>query len=629
MKTLLLLTSSLILATPALAQSEPDIILADPIRDDLITVVATGSGARLSDTGQSISVAGAGELASVQGPDLARVLERLPGVAIARTGGFGSQTSLFVRGGNSDQVLVLVDGVRVNDVASPGGAYDFGNLTAGGLGKVELLRGSNSVVWGSQAMAGVLAFTSREWNGVEASAEYGAHNSFDGQVSMGLTGERYSIGLTGGYTRTDGVSAAAAGSEPDGFRQWRLAGRARMQLAEGLSAVVNGRYADSRADIDGYPAPLYVFADTPEYQKTREISGRAGLEYSRAAFSLAGGFALSDMRRDYYDPTFSPDPNYGTKGRSERAEVTGRYDFGGAIRLDFGGSSEWTRLSDEAATRRARLSSAHALLGWYGERVKLAAGVRLDDHSRFGSEWTFGANGSVEIADGWRVRASYGEGFKAPTLYQLFSEYGNTALSPERSRSYDAGIEKGDRNGPLHFAVTAFRRDTRSLIDYVSCFSSANALCADGRYGFYDNVGRARAQGIEVELGAQASENFRASAAYTYLDAENRTRGDLNFGNALARRPAHVLTVSADWTTPLQGLVLGADTRLVGYRFDDAANATRLDGYVLTTLRASLPITEAVELYARIENLTDEPYTTAAGYGVPGRAAYGGVRARF
>lgn len=629
MKYVFFLSSSLVLAVPALAQSEPDVVLTHPLRDDLITVVATGSGMRLADTGQSISVIGAEELDRVQGPDLTRVLERLPGVAIARTGGVGSQTSLFVRGGNSDQVLVLVDGVRVNDVASPGGAYDFGNLAAGGLGKVELLRGSNSVVWGSQAMAGVLAVTSREWNGVEASAEYGANDSYDGQVSAGLTGGRYSVGLTGGYTRTDGVSAAASGTEPDGFRQWRLAGRARLQLVEGLSAVVNGRYADSRADIDGYPAPLYVFADTPEYQKTREISGRAGLAYDSAGFSLAGGFALSDMRRNYYDPTFSPDPNYGTRGRSERADLTGRYDVSDAIRLDFGGSSEWTRLSDGAGGHRARLSSAHALLGWYGDRVKLAAGVRIDDHSRFGSAWTFGANGSVEIADGWRARASYGEGFKAPTLYQLFSEYGNTALSPERSRSYDAGIEKGNRNGPLHFAVTAFRRDTRNLIDYVSCFSSTNALCADGRFGFYENVGRARAQGVEVELGAQASDTLRASAAYTYLDTENRTRGDFNFGNALARRPAHVLTVSADWITPLHGLTLGADARLVGDRFDDAANATRLDGYVLTTLRASLPITRAVELYGRVENLTGERYATAGGYGVPGRAAYGGVRARF
>ena len=222
-----------------------------------------------------------------------------------------------------------------------------------------------------------------------------------------------------------------------------------------------------------------------------------------------------------------------------------------------------------------------------------------------------------------------GEGFKAPTLYQLFSEYGNLALSPERSRSYDIGIEKGDRNGPLHFALTGFRRDSRDLIDFVSCpFGAVTPVCA-GRFGYYNNIARARAEGIEVELGAQVSERVRAQASYTYLKTENRTAGSANFGNELARRPAHAVTVSADWTTPLNDLALGADIRMVGDSFNDAGNFTRIDGYVLATLRASLPVNETLELYGRVENLTDERYQTVAGYGTAGRSAFVGARAKF
>jgi vitamin B12 transporter len=251
------------------------------------------------------------------------------------------------------------------------------------------------------------------------------------------------------------------------------------------------------------------------------------------------------------------------------------------------------------------------------------------DHSRFGSEWTFGVNGSVGIVADWRVRASYGEGFKVPTLFQLYSNYGNEALVPERSRSVDLAVEKGDRNAPLHVALTVFRRDSRDLIDYVSCWKITTGICAGRPYGTYDNVGKARAEGIEAELGAKISERFRAGAAYTYVKAINRTAGDPRQGNDLARRPRHALTVSADWTTPLAGLALGADLRMVGDSFDDAYGSSRIDGHALVTLRAAVPVAGAVELYGRIENLTDQRYETATGYGVPGRSAYVGVRGRF
>ena len=232
-----------------------------PVRrvvDDEITVVATGLRDTIEDVGQSVSIVGLDEIEAVQGPDLTRVLERLPGVTFTRNGGPGGFTGLRVRGANAEQVLMLVDGVRVADVAAPGGGYDFGNLMSGGIGKVELLRGSNSVAWGSEAIGGIVAVTSRDVNGIEASAEYGARESIDGQVNAGLRGRRYAGSVNGGYTRSDGFSSAAPGSEPDGFRQWRIGGKARVDLGEALTASVAARHADSRLDIDGFPPPLYV-----------------------------------------------------------------------------------------------------------------------------------------------------------------------------------------------------------------------------------------------------------------------------------------------------------------------------------------------------------------------------------
>jgi len=623
-KYLLSLGISFLASAPALAQAEPD------VPSTQITVVATGSRTLLKDTGQSVSIVDHAEIASVQGPDLTRVLERLPGVTFTRNGDQGSFTGVRLRGADAEQVLVLLDGVRINDPGAPGGGYDFGSMLSGGIERVDLLRGSNSVVWGSQAIGGVIALTSRELDGIEASVEGGSRNSWSADAAAGVRRERYAVTLNGGYTSTDGISAAATGTEPDGFRQWRIGGRGRAGLTDALSATLAIRHADSRLEIDGYPAPAFNFADTAEYQTMRETSGRAELTYASYPLALDAGFALSDTRRAYVDPAFGTAPYYDTKGRSERADFSGSYQLGGGLRADFGADSEWTHFSGSGEPEHsARLSSGHLLLGYSSGGFDLAAGGRLDDHSRFGSEWTFGANASAVLTGDWRVRASYGEGFKVPTLFQLYSNYGNQALVPERTRSFDAALEKGDRNSPLHAAVTLFRRDSRDLIDYVSCFGVTTGICTNRPFGTYDNVGKARAEGVEVELGGRMSEHFRASAAYTYVKATNRTAGDARQGNDLARRPRHALTVSADWTSPLAGLALGADLRVVGDSFDDAYAFTRLDGYALVTLRASVPVTRAVELYGRIENLTDERYRTVAGYGTPGRSAFVGVRGRF
>lgn len=627
-KKYLLSVSVLAFAAPAVAQEGEKIVLTPLLRDDLITVIATGSETPLSKTGQPVTVITADEIQSIQGPDITRVLERVPGLTITRNGGPGSFTGVRLRGSDAEQVLVLVDGVRLEDVSAPSGGFDFGTLTPGGVERIDVLRGSNSIVWGSAAIGGVIAVQSRDLNGIEASAELGANDSYLADAAAGIASDFGALTLNGGYSRSDGVSAAAVGTEPDGFRQWRVGGRGRINLSQDLAIVATARYADTRTDIDGFAPPTYSFGDTPEYQDTRQASGRVGLRYTGSDLTLNTGFSISDTKRDYYDPTFGTDPSYGYKGRSERVDLTGRVNLPADFTLDFGGDSEWTRFSSTFdAQAKANLTSGHALLGWSSDRASLAAGVRVDDHSRFGTAWTFGANGAFELVDNLRLRASYGEGFKAPTLYQLLSDYGNAGLNPERSKSYDAGLEWGVPHGQLHAAVTVFRRDSRNLITFVSC-ASLNA-CATRPFGLYDNVGLARAQGVEAELGARPTDTLHLQAAYTYLETENRTRGTANFGKDLARRPAHALTLSSDWTTPLAGLTLGADLRLVGDSFDNASNTRRLDGYALTTVRASFPLTEKVELYGRVENVFDVNYQTVADYGTWGRSAYIGIRAKY
>ena len=618
MKYLFLLGCSLAIATPALAQDAASgdagsdfdnagskIALSESY---LITVTATGQQSKVTTSGQSISVLTDQDITRTQGSDITRVLERLPGVTFARNGGQGSATSLFVRGANSEQLLVLIDGVRMEDTAAPSGGFDFANLESGGISRIELLRGSNSIAWGSDAMGGVLAVTTREVDGLAGSVEYGAHDTLSLDGGAGISRDAYAISVNAGYTRSDGISAAAAGTEPDPYRQWRIGGKARANLADNLSLNATYRHSENRVAFDSW-----LFVDDSEYQTAMVDSGRVGFEYGDgSSFSLSGGLALSNTHREYFDPSWTSDPTFISSGRSVRADLRGHLALPSNFALDFGGDSEWSRFSSTYDPRQtARLSGVHAMLGYHGDRLHLTAGARYDDHSRFGSHWTFGANGSFDLGSDWRIKASYGEGFKAPTLYQLYGYGGNLALKAETSRSYEAGIEKRAMGGKLFFAATAFNRDSTNLIDYVWPTG-------------YLNVAKARARGIELEARATVTANFTASATYTYLEATNR-----GTGKDLPRRANHALTTSLDWTTPLAGLKLGADLRLVGDSFDNASNTSRLDGYGLLTLRAAVPVGEHFELFGRVENVTDQTYQVAKGYGTYGRSAYAGLRLKW
>ncbi|NML93143.1 TonB-dependent receptor plug domain-containing protein [Novosphingobium olei] len=609
-----------------------------------ITVLATGSETAIDQTGQAIGVLTAEDLQRLQGPDLVRVVEHLPGVAFARTGGPGSQTSLFVRGANSEHVLVLVDGVRLNDVSSPKGANDFATLQTGGLGSVELLRGSNSVIWGSEAIGGVLAVTSRELNGVEANAEGGTHASFSGNAVAGISNARGALTLNGGYDRTDGVSAARSGTEAEGYEQWRVGGTGRFEVVPGLSVVATARYARSHSDMDGYAPPLYTFGDTLEYQITRQFTARGGLRYRSTLLDLDAGYAFSDTRRDTYDGGAGDILEYGYAGRSQRAELTGRLRLPEHFALDFGADSERQTLPREgSASPRSRLNSVHALLGWYGDRAELAAGLRYDDHNQYGDAWTFGANASVRLAANLRLRASYGEGFRAPTLFELYDPtYGNVAyqslgidpLRPERSRSYDAGLEWGSRDR-VFAAISVFRRDTRNLIEFFSCYGVSTPACdaaniaGFGFGGIYYNASRARAEGVELEWSAKPSANLAVGMNATFLRARDRSKGTFTYDKDLPRRPFATVTGSIDWKTPLTGLSLGADLRFRSESFNDRANATKLEGGMITDLRASYAILPSLELYGRVENLFDAYVPTVADYNTWGRAAFAGVRVRY
>lgn len=625
------------LATPALAESGGDIV-----------VTAARIAQPADQVGQSVTVIDAHTIQQRQTVSVADLLATTPGVTLARNGGQGSVTSLFLRGANSEQTLVLIDGVRVNDPSSPGGGFDFGNLLAGPVKRIEVLRGSNSVAYGSDAIGGVINITSEtpgDTPSAEGAGEYGySHTGYVHGTASGKVGPA-TIGIGAAYYDTDGISqfdVNKGGRERDGYRNTTLNARATIEAAPNLSLDLRGYYINARVDTDGFSTPTFTFGDDPEYTRSTQYIGYAGANLSLFGGHFTNRLAFTYFQNDRHnvDPSGSIFPGFdGTKpfdgrGRDRRLEYQGVAQIIDPVTLVFGyehDAPSFRTSSYGGAYKSAsvNIDSGYALAVVTPiDTLSVTAGLRHDDHSLFGGATTFGANGAWTLGP-VVLRASYGEGFKAPTLYQLLGDYGNPALNPERSKSYDGGATLELFDKKLALGATYFARTSRNLISFVNC-SAGIAICAGGArpFGTYNNTALAKAHGVELDAAYHPDASLTLAANYTLTDVYDRSVGSTTYGKRLARRPASVGSVSADWTSPWR-LAVGTTARFVGHSFDNASNSNRLAGYTLVDLRASFPLTRTIEVYARVENLFDKQYETVLNYGTYGRAAYGGVRVKF
>lgn len=618
---------STIVAVPATAHAQDA---------DTIVVTAARTAQKVDDVAISTTVITRADIETRQSVAVIDLLRTTPGVTISANGGLGTTTSVNIRGAESDQTVTLIDGVKINDPSSPGGGYNFGNLLTGNIERIEVVRGSQSVLWGSQAIGGVVNIITRAPTddlSLNASGEYGWRDTvrLAGNASARFGPVSASVG--GDYFRTDGFSAFDAvlgGKELDGFRHYGANAKFNVALSDAVSIDLRGWYSDGKAGIDGFPPPTYSFGDTPEFTRTKDVIGYAGLNAA-----LFGGrwrnriaYVITDTRRSNTDLTGGSElETFNAQGRNERFEYQGVADLGNMLSATFGAETEQSRYRTSSYGSPFSLASARTN-SIYGELtvkpvtgLSLTGGARYDHHNTFGGKAIFAANAVFSPNAGHTIlRASFGEGFKTPTLFQLYSDYGNTALRPESSNSWDMGVTQRLLAGRIEVGATWFERTTRNQIIFVSCAAPLTGICTNRPYGTYDNVARSRAKGLEVTLALHPVDALKVQAAYSYIDAENELTGQ-----DLPRRPRHSVNTSVDYDWAF-GLKTGFTITHVGSSFDNASNSRKLQGYVLVDLRAAYPVTDKVELFARIENLFDEQYETAYRYGTARRAAYTGVR---
>lgn len=540
---------------------------------------------------------------------VAEVLRSVPGVDIVRSGSDGSVTFAELRGANSTQTLVLVDGQRLNSPYFPG--YDLSSLTTENIERIEIVRGPFSALYGSDALGGVIQiFTRPAQPGLAGQATVEAGDAGQRAGSVFASYGEETLGVSGSYRdgRVDGDRGNSDWQQQNGAL--RIEGR----FAEGARIALEGAIEES--DL-GVPGPVGRETPRARYGTRQE---RLSLPVS---FSPAPGHEATLLFSDVVARPRFDDPDSFFSSRTDARSLQGRACdtwTSGANRLTGFVSFERGRVND-GSNFGPSLEGQHTTIWGAGfeDSWKLAggitatAGVRYDDHSQFGAAWSPRATAAWLSSDAlWKVRASGGSAFRAPTVGELYYPFsGNPDLKPERSTAYDLGVERYLPGGRIEASL--FWNDFRDLIVFDFA-RSANF-----------NVGRARTRGVEVALRQDLARALSVDAGYTYLDAQDR-----GTGLALIRRPRHRAFLGASWQ-PLGGLSLAPRATFVGNRPDsDALTGKRVESPSFLRLdlfaRYSLG---PVAPYARVENLADRRYEEVNGYPAPRRRFAAGLEARF
>jgi len=624
----------------------PAVAADDPATANLDTVVvtATRTDQPRALTGESMSVITAADLSTSQIVLVADALAQTPGLTIVRNGGIGQTTSLGMRGALTGQTLLLLDGVRINDPSAPDGSAILADLLVNNVERIEVLRGPQSTLYGSDAIGGVVNILSRRGAAgageLGASAEVGSLASYRGNIAAHGTDGAIEYGAAVNYYRTAGISAADArdaNPEADGYRNIGATGNIRWQLAEAVSLDARGYYVAARSAFDGYPPPDYSFQDTLEYGDDRLLAAYLGLNVRSFAGRLQNRIAVTgtSSERRNFDPTLTLAEEFFATGEAQRFEYQGTVDATKTEQFTFGAETQRTKLK----TGTPSSFDPHPLPtrgdtrvnGYYLQyQTTIVPQLTLTGGLRYDTDSDFGAHSSLKLAAAWKLRdgatllrANYGDGFKAPSLYQLFSEYSNPVarLAPESARGWEAGLDQRFHDGRASASLTLFERRSSDQIDFYSCYGLVSPACAVRPFGYYDNINRSRARGVELEVTAQLSTSIMLAGNITYLEAI-----DLASQFDLARRPRQMANLRINWQATSK-CSLGADLGYTGARFDDSFESSPLPGYVLVNGHAAFAVNRRLQFYARIDNVLDQRYQPVAGYGALPRTFAIGLRA--
>ncbi len=576
-----------------------------------LVVTATRRPQTVDETLTAISVIDRAEIDRLQITSVEEALRRIPGISISNNGGRGKATSVFIRGTQSDHVLVLIDGLRVGSATT--GTTAFQDLPIDQIDRIEVVRGPRSSLYGSEAIGGVIQIFTRRGESQftpYGRLGYGTDQTFEGAVGVRgrVENGHLNVGISG--IKTDGFNACNGvpnlggcfTTEPDrdGYEQLAFSANGGYRISPALEIGGNFLRSKSESEFDGS-----FVNESDSIQQIIGLNGRLTVNDFWQINGLIGH--STDDAENFKDSVFR------TRFRTRKWNFSLQNDFAISSTQNVIVGLDYVRDAVSGTTAYERDSRGNkGIFGQYQGQFgafKLQASARHDDNGQFGGNNTGGLALGYEITPSINLFGSFATAFKAPAFNQLyFPGFSNPNLSPEKSRSFEIGV-----NGRAMWGLWSANA-YYTLVDDLIAFDAA--------VGLPNNINEARIYGVELSAsGQQLGIDWQVDAAL--LDTENRATG-ANRGNRLPRRASETLQISLDKS--LNRFNFGLTAFAAGKRFDDLANSQRLGGYTTVDLRGSYQITRQLLLEARITNLFDKSYETAAFYNQAGRAVFAQLR---
>ena len=628
------------MTNPAFAESES----AEGEKTQEVVVTATRLETPTREVGSSITVITSEQIEKMQKTSVVDVLKTAPALDINQSGGPGAAASILIRGAKSEHTLVMIDGIEANDPITPGRTFNFAHLSVDNIERIEILRGPQSTLYGSDAIGGVINIITKRGKGAPngfASLEGGSYGSFRGAAGGGGGNEwiQYNMGFS--HSKTDGISAASerdGNVERDAYKNSTVYGTMGLKPTDYFDLDFSLRYID--ADTNG-DIGAGVGSDDPNYrtlshQLLFRTQGRLFLFDD--LWEQTVGFSFTDHDQNTnndYDDTDPETPDSflrsSYKGRIFKFDWQNNFyihdtniaTFGIETEEDQGESSYYEETIYGPYINDFENKTARTTAYYLQDQIKLwnawftTVGVRFDDHDRFGTETTYRiATAYLVHQTGTKIKGSYGTGFKAPTLLQLYSYWGNENLGPEESTGWDFGLEQSLYGNRASVGATWFYNEIENLIQFDS--------------SGYNNVGRAVIKGAELYASARPAGNLDVRFSYTYTNGK-----DLDTAEKLIRRADNKFGFNLDYgfmekgNIHLEIVYIGERDDLVFDPFTYESVLVRLEGYTLVNPAVSYQITDAVQMFFRVDNLFNRDYEAISGYGTVGISAYGGLRFNF
>jgi vitamin B12 transporter len=587
-----------------------------------VVVTATKTETAREKVGNTVTVVDPDDSIPLAGRLLTDILRQVPGLDVRRSGGVGSETSVFIRGADSDHTLLLVDGVELNDPSTPSRTSFGTHLTLDAVERVEVLRGPQGSLYGSDAIGGVINVITRapgERRAARAWVEGGSYSSAAAGFSWEQPAGSGGLALAGSQSETRGFSSSSGGTEDDAYRNRSFSLRYGVPLGARVTLDASVRGADAETDFDGFARESGHRIDSEQLlarvePRVRSASGawehRFPGAYARHARTTAGDFP-SEIAGELLTLGWTAARAAGSRHRMLFGAESS------SERADFGASTARSVTSSLFVQDQLRISDA----------ISATLGARWDDHDAFGARVT--ARGAIAwrlAGDSVVLRASGGTGFKAPSLAELDPGQfaGNPSLRPETSAAWDAGVEYTTPSRRAHVGATLFASQFDELIV---------ALFDPGRGTFFNaNVDEARAKGVELYGAISLAPKTQLRGRYTWTDTEavgSPARFGLADGQPLLRRPEHKAGLTLDRRLAARPRArLALDVEYVGERKEidpTSFSVADAEAHVVANAMAAWPLGDALTLEARVENLFDEDYEDVLGFGAAGRSLFAGL----